>query len=201
MLRDKNKIYFVTGNAYKFEEARRVLENMDIRLVMKGLDIDEPQSDSLEYVASKCALEATKVLKSPLIVEDSGLFISSLGGFPGPYSSYVYRKVGCVGILKLLKGSKERDAYFKCVVAFASSPHKEPVLFRGFVRGTISENAQGKRAFGFDPIFIPSGFSVTFAKMNVVEKNAISHRGKAFRAFARWFVSKSLKRDCKEQTF
>ena len=190
MFEDGARIYFVTGNAYKFEEAARALENVGIKLIMKDLDIDEPQSDSLEYIASKCALEAMKVLKGPLLVEDSGLFIQSLGGFPGPYSSYVYRKIGCSGILKLLRGSEDRDAYFKCVVAFASSSQKKPALFKSLVHGIISDEIRGKRAFGFDPIFIPRGFSDTFANMNIEVKNTISHRGKAFKAFVRWFTSK-----------
>lgn len=191
MREQENSVFFVTGNIYKFEEARRVVESFGVKLEMRSLDVEEPQSDSLEYIASRRALEASRVLKAPLLVEDSGLFISSLGGFPGPYSSYVYRKVGCKGILRLLRGERNRDAYFKSVVAFTYSPQGNPILFRGFVHGTISNRIRGGRSFGFDPIFVPRGRFETFASMDVEEKNAISHRGRAFRAFARWFVSRS----------
>jgi len=122
-------------------------------------------------------------------VEDAGLFVEALKGFPGPYSAYVYRTLGTRGILKLMENVEDRAASFRSVVVF-SSPEHQPVCFSGEVKGRISMEERGDSGFGFDPIFEPeAGDGRTFAEMTTEEKNRYSHRAEALRRFAKWYSS------------
>ncbi|MCX8183164.1 MAG: XTP/dITP diphosphatase [Crenarchaeota archaeon] len=183
------RLVFITGNLGKFLEAQKLLREFGIILEQADLEITEPQSETLEEVAEKCAQEALKKIGKPFIIEDSGLFINSLNGFPGVYSSYVYRKIGCDGILKLLAGSADRSAYFMTALAYGE-PGNGVRLFTGRVDGTIATEPRGKSGFGYDPLFIPLGSNLTFAEMSTEEKNKFSHRAKALKAFASWFLKK-----------
>lgn len=183
------KLLFITGNRGKFVEAERLLGRFGIRLEQADLEITEPQADTLEEVVEKCAEEALKKTDGCFIIEDSGLFINSLNGFPGVYSSYVYRKIGCDGILKLLTGSSDRSAYFMTSLAYGEAG-RGIKLFKGRVDGLIVMEPRGKGGFGFDPIFTPLNSDLTFAEMSTEEKNKFSHRAKALRAFASWFLDK-----------
>jgi XTP/dITP diphosphohydrolase len=115
------------------------------------------------------------------IIEDSGLFIDPLGGFPGVYSSYILKTLGNPGILRLLGDRKDRDAVFRSCFGHFST-HRGPALIKGECKGRIAFEQRGKEGFGFDPIFIPDGEERTFAEMSVEEKNSISHRGRALEA-------------------
>jgi XTP/dITP diphosphohydrolase len=115
------------------------------------------------------------------IVEDSGIFIEPLDGFPGVYSAYVLRTVGNPGILRLLGDRKDRGAVFRsCFGHFDHS--RGPMVVTGECRGTISFEERGSGGFGYDPIFIPEGDERTFAEMQIEDKNLVSHRGKALKA-------------------
>jgi len=187
----KKVAFFVTGNVHKFNEARKVLAEYNIAIAMLNLEAIEIQDDSLENIAKASVLDATKKLNLPVFVEDAGLFVKALNGFPGPYSSYVYRKVGTKGMLKLMQNERKRDAYFLSVVAF-SNPHEllEPKCFQGMVEGKITYEERGKQGFGFDPIFQPyGGNGKTFAEMTTQEKNKYSHRALALRKFAKWYYT------------
>jgi len=181
--------YFVTSNIHKFNEARSVLAESKIATAMLKLETIEIQDDNLETIAKTTAIDAVKGCGLPIIVEDSGLFIKALEGFPGPYSSYVYRTLGTKGILKLMEDTDERDALFHSIVAF-NSQNESPKCFSGKVKGKIATEERGSSGFGFDPIFKPSNSHMTFAEMTTEEKNKHSHRGKALRKFARWYTSK-----------
>jgi len=183
------KLLFITGNPGKFIEAQKLLGEFGITLEQADIEIIEPQSETLGEVAERCAQEALKKIGERFIIEDSGLFINPLNGFPGVYSSYVYRKIGCEGILRLLEGSADRSAYFMTALAYGE-PHGEIRIFTGRVDGTISKEPRGKSGFGYDPVFIPFGSNLTFAEMSVEEKNKFSHRARALRSFASWFVKR-----------
>ena len=185
----KAKLIFITGNRGKFLEAQKLLKEFGIELEQVDLDITEPQADSLEEVVRKCAEEALKIVKENFIIDDSGLFIKSLNGFPGVYSSYVYKTIGYKGILKLLSDLTDRSAYFMTALAYGE-PRGELKIFSGRVDGIITTEARGENGFGFDPIFKPLGSNLTFAEMSIEEKNKFSHRAKALRAFASWFMGK-----------
>jgi len=181
--------FFATGNVHKFNEARRVLAEFRIATAMLNVEAVEIQDDSLENIAKASAIDAVAKSNLPVFVEDAGLFIDALSGFPGPYSSYVHRTVGTKGILKLLQNERKRDACFLSVVAFSNAQEpSKPKCFQGVVEGKIAHEERGKRGFGFDPVFEPYGRNGrTFAEMTTQEKNKCSHRAQALRKFARWY--------------
>ena len=123
-------------------------------------------------------------------MEDAGLFIDALSGFPGPYAAYVYKTIHNSGILKLMENVADRQAKFQSVIAYCDETLCEPECFDGESKGEITtteRKQQGKSAFGFDPIFQPNGSSKTFAEMTIEEKNGYSHRAMAIRKFAEWY--------------
>jgi XTP/dITP diphosphohydrolase len=188
----KKVVFLVTGNVHKFNEARHVLNEFGLSTAMLNIDTVEIQTDSIEEIAKTSAIDATRKCCLSIIVEDAGLFIDALNGFPGPYSSYVFRTIGTRGILKLMKEVKKRNALFESVIAFHSPELKTLKCFHGEIKGKIAEQTRGLAGFGFDPIFLPhQGGGKTFAEMPLVEKNRYSHRAKALRDFAEWYVSTS----------
>ncbi|HDQ05782.1 MAG TPA: XTP/dITP diphosphatase [Candidatus Bathyarchaeota archaeon] len=179
--------YFVTSNIHKFLEARNVLSEYNIATAKLRVEAVEIQDDSLENIAKYSVQDAVKNCGLPVFVEDAGLFIEALNGFPGPYSRYVYDTVGLDGILKLMENVENRDAYFMSVIGFGS-PEEQPICFVGKVEGKISLQKRGTAGFGYDPIFIPlEGDGRTFAEMTTAEKNRFSHRAEALRRFAEWY--------------
>ena len=184
-------VYFVSSNVNKFYEVREVLNEFGLSTVLLRLRKVEVQSDSIEEVARRSAELTAKELGLNVVTEDAGLFIKALNGFPGPYSSYVYRTLGNQGILKLMEGVDERDAEFRSAVAFAE-PEGEVKVFVGVVKGEIAREIASGRKFGFDPIFIPyEGDGRTFGELEVEEKNALSHRARALRKLAEWLTGSS----------
>jgi XTP/dITP diphosphohydrolase len=179
-------LYFATSNKHKFDEARDVLKNYGIELRMINRKVEEIQSENLKKIALHALKKALVCDKLPMIVEDAGLFINALNGFPGPYSSYVHKTLGIDGIIKLMRKKDDRDAEFRSVVAFGSSSVVK--TYQGVVKGKIARKPRGKSGFGFDPIFIPKGSEKTFAEMSLEDKNRYSHRAIALRKFARWFL-------------
>jgi XTP/dITP diphosphohydrolase len=183
-------VFFATSNINKFNEAREVLAESRIALGMLRIKSLEIQSESLEEIAQASVIEAFRRYRLPMVVEDAGLFVDALNGFPGPYAAYVYRTVGNEGLLRLMEGIDSREAKFKSVVAYFSSELESPMCFEGTVTGEIvrrERKATNKMGFGFDPIFKPDNSDRTFAQMNVVEKSKRSHRAAAFRKFAEWY--------------
>lgn len=167
------KLNIITSNEGKYKEYKLKLGNFfDVEM----LDIDYPeiQADFLEDVV-EYALEELEP-HSPLIIDDSGLFIEELKDFPGVYSSYVMRTLGCDGILSLMQNIERRKARFECVIGFVG---EDIELFKGISRGYITKKKKGDKGFGYDPIFRPESRDQTFAQMKTREKNEISHRGRA----------------------
>ena len=177
-------VYFVTGNLGKVREAKAMFEKLGIDMQQLAYEYPELQSDDLGEIAKYGAKDAAMHLKKPIIVEDAGIFISALKGFPGPYSSFTFKCIGNEGILKLMKGVKNRNAQFTSVVGYCE-PGKEAITFSGSVKGKISDEPRGKMGFGYDPIFLYQKRS--FAQMSTEEKNEVSHRCMALRKFAEWF--------------
>lgn len=182
------RILFVTKNEHKVLEARYILSAYGVEVVRAEAPKVEIQSDSIEEIAGYSARSICEKLKptEPYVVEDAGLFVNALNGFPGPYSEYVHRKIGIKGLLKLLEGVEDREAYFKSCVGLCWRNMVR--VFVGVVEGWIADVPRGDKGFGFDPIFVPKGYGRTFAELNVEEKSAISHRGKALRLLAHWLI-------------
>jgi XTP/dITP diphosphohydrolase len=183
-------IFFATNNINKFNETRKVLAEHKIAVGMLRVKTLEIQNDGLKEIAESSVIDAFKGVKLPIIVEDAGLFVDALGGFPGPYAAYVYKTIGNRGLLRLMERVEDRSARFQSVIAYFYSGLKLPVCFDGEVVGDIireERKGKGKSGFGFDPVFKPAGSCKTFAEMNLAEKNMFSHRAKALRKFAKWY--------------
>lgn len=188
MKEPRPSIYFATGNRSKFLEAARIAKLYGLELRQLKLRKREIQSDRLSEIASFSALNAARLGRCEVVAEDSGFFVDALRGFPGPYSSYVYRTLGVHGLLRLMEKVREREASFEAVVAYCT-PRGQPICFRGVVKGHVSDRPMGEHGFGFDPIFIPNeGDGRSFAQMRVDEKNKFSHRAMAFRRFSNWYA-------------
>ncbi len=159
---------------------------------MTAVDYDYPelQADELEAIAAHGATEAFEALDGddPLIVDDAGLFIEALGGFPGPYSAYVEETVGIERVAELALNEPDRRAAFRAVIAYTDGETVE--TFEGAVRGRIVA-PRGSGGFGYDPIFEHG--ERTFAEMETAEKNARSHRGRALERFADWFADADVR--------
>ena len=162
-------VFFATGNIHKFNEARSILTGLDIAVGMLRVKDIEIQSDSLVEIAQASALAAFKRCGLPVIVEDAGLFVDALKGFPGPYAAYAYKTIGNKGLLKLMKSVENRKARFQSAIAYCDSEAEEPVIFEGEAAGKITSEERvgnGKSGFGFDPIFQPISRRLDLADYN-----------------------------------
>ncbi len=189
-IRLKGRVVFLaTGNVHKFNEARVVLAELGLAAGMLRMKGTEIQSDSLAEIAATSALGAFKACRLPVIVEDAGLFVDALGGFPGPYAAYVYKTIGNAGLLKQMHDLINRRAVFRSVIAYCDSDSGAVTCFEGEIDGIIthSQRLGEQGAFGFDPIFQPEGSQKTFAEMPIAEKNLYSHRAMAVSKFALWY--------------
>ena len=130
------EVRFVTSNEGKVREANIIFKQFSLIAVPHPARKLELQSDKLEEVASYAAQSLIGRVPEPFFVEDSGLFIYSLRGFPGPYSSYVYRTIGLDGVLKLMEGVEDRRAKFVAVAALCVGGRVR--VFRGEVEGVIA---------------------------------------------------------------
>jgi XTP/dITP diphosphohydrolase len=179
-------LQFATSNEHKFEEAKSIFEEFDAKVSRVNLKTREIQNDSLEEIATDALAQALQKTSGPVFVEDAGLFVEGLNGFPGPYSSYVFKTLGVAGITKLLDGAKIRKASFKSAIALGM---KKDLLqmFTAETEGTILQTPRGKEGFGFDPIFQPVWTNKTFGEMTIREKNVYSHRAKCIKKMILWY--------------
>lgn len=177
------KIIFVTGNIHKVMEANTILSEAGIHVEQNSSGYPELQDNDLENIAKYGAQWASNTLNSEVMVDDSGLFIEALGGFPGPYSAYVFDTLGNKRILKLMEDETNRSATFKCVIGYCR-PGEKASVFSGEVAGIIAKEIRGNGGFGYDPIFEVDG--KTFGEMSGYEKNRLSHRYRAMVKFAGW---------------
>lgn len=143
----------------------------------------ELQAESLESTIIPGLLWLVSRFNRPVMIDDSGLFVDALEGFPGVFSAYAFKTVGCEGILRLLGDGDDRSARFECCLGLMV-PGGEPFIAKGVAKGSISREMRGSGGFGYDPIFVPEGREETYAEMPVEEKNNISHRGIAVRKLA-----------------
>ena len=175
------KILFLTGNKHKVAEAKTILKPFGVNIVASSAKGDEIQSDSVVLVARKAAEKAYAKIRKPLFVEDSGLYIGALSGFPGAYSAYIYDTLSCGGILRLLGQKRQRGAKFVCAIAYCDA--RGTRVFTGTVHGRISARVFRGEGFGFDPIFIADGQAKPFSLIPGVKMSS-SHRAIALRKLA-----------------
>jgi len=170
-------VTFVSSNPGKFREVRELLAPFGVGTRWRRRTLPEPQAETLEEVVLS-KLAAVRDVPGYVLVEDSGLFIPSLKGFPGVYSAHFLRSWKFGPILELLK-RRNRRAYFRTVAGLRHGNRCE--TFVGEVYGHIADRPRGRHGFGYDPIFIPDGGSRTFAEIAPEAKNELSHRARAIR--------------------
>jgi len=181
-------IKFVTSNSHKYEEVEALFRSKNIELSWIKMKYEEIQADDNEIICRDSCMKLEKQLESPFFIDDTGLYIKSLNGFPGPFASYVQDTIGNSRIIEMAADS---DAYFKTVIGF--SIKNKIYTFAGILNGHISNKAAGENKFGYDPIFIPEGYDRTLAELSTEEKNLISHRGKALNKFLDFLLLNRIK--------
>jgi len=180
------KLFFVSSNSHKFQEIQLILREYHIPISFYQTELPEIQSESIEKIALFSAKTAFSEINQPLFTEDTGLFVEALNGFPGPYSSYVFKTIGNRGVLHLLDGESNRTAVFKTAIALIIS-NTESMTFLGETKGKIALSERGTKGWGYDPIFIPlEGDGRTYGEMKIEEKNQLSHRRKALQLLSKF---------------
>jgi XTP/dITP diphosphohydrolase len=183
----EKKLVLASHNQGKAKEIAELLEPFDIEVISAaslGLPEPEETEDSFIGNARLKALAATRASKLPALADDSGLCVDSLDGAPGIFSARWAGPSKDFGdaMARVLKGiaGKPRGAHFVAALALAW-PDDHCEVFEGKVFGTVAEAPRGTRGFGYDPIFIPEGYNITFGEMDPAKKHAMSHRAVAFR--------------------
>ena len=157
-------VTFITGNQNK----ARVLEKyLGYPVEHQKVDLDEIQSLKLDEIVEHKVKQAFDILKSPVLVEDVGLVIEGMGKLPGPFIKWFIEGMGLNKICELVATFENRNA--KAQIAFAYFDGQEPKILSGEINGTISKEPLGNDGFGWNPIFIPSGASKTYAEMDEEE--------------------------------
>ena len=192
----RKAIIFATHNAHKIEEVAAILSPLGVQ-VIGGDECNLPDVEetgkTFEENAYIKALAAAKKQNIPCFADDSGLCVDAMGGRPGIYTArYAPNRDFNKGMDKLLyelaeTKSSNRSAYFSCVIVLAH-PDGKFKSFEGRVDGNIATQKMGTSGFGYDPIFIPTGFNISFAEFTEEEKNKISHRGRALQKFINYLI-------------
>jgi XTP/dITP diphosphohydrolase len=185
------KFVLASHNRGKLKEMQEILGTLGVEVVLQsdlGLDL-EPEENGATFLEN-AAIKAKAVMEAsglPAIADDSGLCVDALNGAPGVYSARYggldddaarYRL-----LLNNLRGATSRAAHFHCAVV-CCFPNGDTVTAEGDCPGTIAFAPMGEGGFGYDPVFFVPELRKTFAQLTAEEKNAISHRGNALRAFA-----------------
>lgn len=194
------QLVFATNNAHKLDEVRAILQGTNLEILsLNDIQCHEEIPEDAPTLEGN-AMQKARYIKEhygyDCFADDTGLEVTALGGAPGVYSArYASLADGTASphdseanmrrLLRELDGEANRSAQFRTVIAliFQGKEH----LFEGIVRGTITTERHGTDGFGYDPIFQPDGYSVTFADMTADEKNAISHRGRATKKLEEFF--------------
>lgn len=193
-----HQLVFATNNAHKLDEVQmqlghrlNILSLKDIHcdedIAETGLTFEENASIKSRYIAAK--------YNTDCFADDSGLEVAALNGEPGVFSARYAGKHGdhaanMEKVLSKLKGANNRRAQFVTVISLIYKGNE--YFFKGVVEGSIREELSGAGGFGYDPIFQPDGYNITFAEMTTADKNAISHRGRAVEKLVAFLDSQTV---------
>jgi XTP/dITP diphosphohydrolase len=184
------RVVLATGNAGKQREFAALLAPRDFEVVLQttlGIDAADETGSTFEANALLKARHAARVARLPALADDSGLEVDALGGRPGVWSArYAGPDATDAANNALLLQEladlppAERRARYRCVIAYVRhADDPAPLIATGEWEGVIALQPAGEGGFGYDPLFIPAGLSISAAQMSAADKNAVSHRGKA----------------------
>lgn len=181
------KLIFASHNNYKFNEVKKILPPHIELLSLTDVDFFTEIEETEHTLEGNALLKANTIYKElnlNCFADDSGLLVDALNGEPGVYSaryagSQKNDNDNIEKLLAKLTNSTNRKAHFKTVMALVINGNA--FLFEGIIKGAITHEKRGTNGFGYDPIFVPDGYSQTFAEMNAETKNSISHRGIALK--------------------
>jgi XTP/dITP diphosphohydrolase len=179
-------LVFATNNDHKLREIKNLLGNSFNLLSLGDINMQEDIPENEPHLEGNALSKARHIHEATgenVFADDTGLEIDALNGMPGVHSARFAGEskdfsANIDKVLTLLGNTTDRRARFRTVIALIFD-HKE-YLFEGIVTGIILNERRGTGGFGYDPIFLPDGKNLTFAEMNLEEKNSISHRAKAF---------------------
>lgn len=188
------KIVFATNNKHKLDEVRAILSKKIEVLSLSDIECNDELPETAETLKENALMKAQYVFDKfgiDCFADDTGLEIDALDGKPGVYSARYAgeendSEKNMQKVLSEMMHIKERAARFRTAVVLIESG--KTVSFEGIVNGKISGKKKGTTGFGYDPIFVPDNYDVSFAEMSAEEKNKISHRGKAIEKLASYLL-------------
>ena len=189
------KLVFATNNKHKLEEVRAILGNRVEVLSLGDINCNDDIPETAETLQGNALIKARHIYNKygvNCFADDTGLEVEALNGAPGVYSARYAgesndSQANMNKLLQNLTGKNNRNAQFRTVIALIIDGEEK--LFEGCVKGVISEVKMGEAGFGYDPIFIPEGFSESFAQMSSEMKNSISHRYRATEKLCKYLES------------
>ena len=192
-MNQQKQLLFASANRHKLEEIRQIIPAAYMLLGLNDYSVDEEIPEPFDTFEANAAAKASYVYKKtgiPCFADDSGLVVDALDGRPGVLSAryageHKSSEENVSKLLSELTGIRDRTARFIAVIAYQEN-EKDVLLFKGTIEGTINYTPAGAGGFGYDPVFIPSGFDKTFAQLSPGLKNQISHRAKAIKLFLQY---------------
>lgn len=179
------RLVFATNNKHKLDEVRAIVGDRVEVLSLNDINCHDDIPETADTLQGNALIKARYIYEKygvDCFADDTGLEVEALGGEPGVYSARYAGEECCSEdnmqkLLQNLTGKTNRNAQFRTVIALIIKGEER--LFNGIVKGTITEEKRGDSGFGYDPIFVPEGFSESFAQMSGEQKNSISHRYRA----------------------
>lgn len=194
-------IYLASGNHNKIDELKTLLAHLSEQVVIHGSDVCggmPPVAETADSFAGNATLKAEALLQlipvhAWVLADDSGLEVAALNGAPGVHSAryageYANDADNNRKLLAALAGNAQRAARFVCCLVLLG-PNGQKYIFEGICNGHIQQIATGNAGFGYDPLFVPEGYSRSFAELGAEVKNTISHRTTALRALSTHLLS------------
>ncbi len=189
------ELVFASNNAHKVSEVQAILGNDFNLLSLKDIDYQKEIVEDADTLEGNAAIKARTIWKEKSIncfADDTGLEVDALDGNPGVLSARFAGeahndKANLDKLLRLMTTETNRKARFRTVVCLIINGQE--MFFEGIVNGEISRNPSGEKGFGYDPVFIPETYDLSFAEMHESEKNAISHRGRVMEKLRDFLIS------------
>lgn len=193
------RLIIATRNSHKTDEIRHMIGHaFQVRDVLSFPDLPEIEETGTTFLenARLKALGISGLVEDWVLADDSGLEVDALEGRPGVWSSSFGGEEGNHALnnerlLSEMAGAADRNARFLCTLVLAKDG-EEKAVFTGSVKGSIAIDPSGEGGFGYDPLFIPSGYQETLAELGAEKKSQLSHRSEAIRAFSNWVDGRDL---------